>query len=283
MNAYDDKMVTLSQYGNILMPSKDVAMARGSGNYNPGPRWQQSTNRGPAFSKAYESSGMMPNPNKADDLMAADLEDAYKASDELRKRAYVVGNTGFHTETEKWTTPEFEGVDNRYEMWALRSLVPGGMTPTPLIKYLFSIENVNYIQERIKSEITKHTGHQINNQSIDEILVIMRSTLLYAYSGWLPNKDKNAITDRGEKNVSLEDRLTRINKSIIEEAVKQVLSGINQYKQYTKDISSLPMPLSMPVYTSMSGSRTVSENIGFNSGHERTIAANSYNMRFNII
>jgi hypothetical protein len=210
------------------------------------------------------------------------LNDPEQLGDDLRKRAYVVGSTGLHADTVPWTTGGDGGPQNRYVEWALKSLMPGGITPTPLLLYFFSTENVNYVQNRIRNEVQKHTGVQVNDQSIDEILVIMRNHMINAYSGGLPN-NSGRITDRGPKDCSIEDRLIRLNKSVIEEAVRQVFSGINQYKQYIKDISSLPMPLSQPVYTSMSGSRELTENLGFNSALEQNVAQASYNMRYNLI
>ena len=64
----------------------------------------------------------------------------------------------------------------------------GGMMPTPLAIYFFSTDNINYLQDRTKQEVKKHTGQVINNQSVDELITIMINKLLYAYSGWLPNE-----------------------------------------------------------------------------------------------
>ncbi len=283
MNSKDNRIITLSQYGNVLMNSKDVGIARGSGNWNPPDRFEQSTNRGNAYMNAYpmfsKDNKQQPEPSDSEVLNSV----GYNLSDDLRKRAYVVGSTGLHSETAMWNRSE-PGEDNKYVEWALKSAAPGGMTATPMLVYFFSTDNVNYLQDRIRSEVKKHSGHDVNNQSVDELLIIMRANLLYAYSGWLPNENSpNKITDRGEKKHSLEDRLTRLNKSVIEEGVKQVLSGISMYNKYILDKSSLPMPLSMPVYTSMSGSRELMPSIGFNSGLDRTIASQSFNQRFNVI
>ncbi len=294
MNSRDNKIVTLGQYGNILMPTNEIAKARGSGFWNPPPTWEQSTDRGNAFMNAYplytndQKHKFSPDPIDVNGLDLAHLNTPSDLGDSLRKRVYQVGTTGLHSEHENsWNTTEFEGSNNRYVQWALKSLAQGGMTPTPLIIYFFSTENVNYLQDRTREEVKKHTGTGVNNQSVDELLIIMRNKLIYAYSGWLPNEASeggpNAITNRGEKPCSLENRITRLNKSVLEETVRQVLSGINQYKQFIKDQSSLPMPLSHPTYASMSGSRELSESIGFNSGLERTVAAQSFNQRYNIL
>lgn len=280
----NNQIHTYAQYGNILVPSKDLARQRGSGNFNPPPLWSQSTNRGPAAMNSFDMSKPgLPLPVDPNASNSAFLNDPQELGDDLRKRAYIVGSTGLHAETVPWTVPSYEnGAQNKYVEWVLKSLVPGGITPTPLILYFFSTENVNYIQTRIRNEVQKHTGVQVNDQSVDEILVIMRNHMINAYSGGLPN-NSGRITDRGPKECSIEVRLSRLNKSVIEEAVRQIFSGINQYKQYIKDISSLPMPLSQPVYTSMSGSRQLTENLGFNSALEQNVAQQSWNQRYNII
>ena len=301
MNSRDNQILRLSDaYGTILTPSTEVAQARGSGNWNPPPLWEQSTNRGYAYQNAYPmyvteqnkqfnpKNPFTPEPIDTGNLGLADFNTPSALGDELRKRAYQVGSTGLHSEApNSWNNPEFQGAQNQYVEWALKALIPGGITPTPLLVYFFSTENVKYLQDRTKQEVKKHTGTDINDQSIDELLIIMRNKLIYAYSGWLPNSASeggpNAITDRGEKPCDLEMRLARLNKSVIEETVKQVFSGINMYKQFVKDQSSLPMPLSRPVLATMKGSRDLSESIGFNSGLERTIAADSFNQRYNIL
>ena len=227
---------TYAEYGNIITDAKTVAQQRGTGNFNPPPRWEQSTNRGPAMMNSFDIyQKNLPLPVDTTVSESAYFNDPQQLGDDLRKRAYVVGDTGLHSDLTSWNTPSIKnGAQNQYVEWALKSVMPGGITPTPLLIYFFSTENVNYIQNRIRNEVKKNTGVSINDQSVDEILIIMRNHLIYAYSGWLPN-NSGSITDRGPKECSLEERLVRLNKSVIEEAVKQVFSGINQYKQYTKD------------------------------------------------
>lgn len=296
LNTESDKITTLAQYGNIMVDSKDLARARGTGAFNPPPRFVQSTNRGYAFQDAYpmyvnnenrlldpsEGRVIMPDPIDINNIGLANFNTPSDFGDALRKRAFVVGDTGLHPGLTSWNTPEYEGADSQYVTWALKALQ---MTPNPLLIYYFSKDNVEYLQKRTIQEVKRIRNIDISPQSVDELLIIMRSNYLYAIQGWLPASvdDPNVPQNRGEKPCSLEMRLSRLNQSTIEETVKQVFSGIDQYNLYTKDIQSLPMPLSHPIYASMSGSKQLSENIGFNSGHEKTLASNSYNMRFNII
>lgn len=281
----------LAQYGTVLAPATQVAQQRGSGNYNPPPLWEQSTNRGHAYSNAFnlyrneydrnnkDTFKYFPNP---DNLYSTDYATVTGQNDQIKKQPYRVGTTGLHAETvNSWQNPEFEGVSDQYTEWALKALQ---MTPTPMIIYFFNTKNIEYLQSRIMEEVKRIKGVRVNPQSVDDLLIIMRSTYLYGMNGWLPAEtNPNFPQNRGPKPCALEGRLSRLNESVLREAVKQVLSGIDQYKQYIKDKSSMPMPLDRPVYASMSGSRTLSENIGFNSGHERSLAAQSFNQRYNII
>jgi hypothetical protein len=52
-----------------------------------------------------------------------------------------------------------------------------------------------------------------------------------------------------------------------------MVSQINMYIYYYKDASQLPEQLSLPVKTSMKGSKTLEYNVGFSSGNSLGIAS----------
>jgi hypothetical protein len=180
------------------------------------------------------------------------------------------------------------------------------------------IENTARITAQ-NSELMKSQGKpvEIARQSDDELLIIMRSYYLKALSGYLPHSDvawdednpgkppntdpllcsagkvagttsdpnngRGEIYNIGPTGCSINNKLARLNKAVISLAVKQVLSGIDMYLEYYKQASTLPVPLSHPTLTTMKGSRVLSEDVGFSSGLPATRAADSYNMRYNII
>ncbi len=280
-------MLTLAQYGDVMAPNYQVAEARGSGKWNPPPRWEQSTNRGNVWENA--KPGNLPAPL---DLHNVDYQDltTNTFNDIQRSERYYVGSTGIHAENPgSWKKATY--VENQYVDWALKALVPGGFAPTPFVTYFFSNDNVAYLQKRIVEEIKRITGEDIAEQSVDSLLIIMRNKIIYAYSGGLPSfntgwnepNNQGSLSNIGSKPCSIQERLVRVNKAVLQEAIRQVISGINMYKQYYKDQSSMPMPLSRPTYTTMKGSRELSEQVGFDSGLGKSIKSQSYNERFNII
>ena len=109
MNSNDDSILRLAEYGTILIPSDQLAQARGSGNFNPPPRWESSTNRGNAWMNAYPmyvdqqnkqfpKNPTVPEPIDVNDIGLAHFNTPNDMGDVLRKRVYQVGSTGLHSE-----------------------------------------------------------------------------------------------------------------------------------------------------------------------------------------
>lgn len=153
--------------------------------------------------------------------------------------------------------------------------------PTALNMLFFNGTNVKYIQKRILDEVQNITGIRVKPQSENSILIIMNNAYGYSLYGWLPTATPHLALPRGPKNCSLEMRLTKLNQAVIQECVKQVLSGMSMYADYYKHASSMPMPLELPVLVTQKGRNVLSENIGLTSGHSDSIA--SYNMRNTIV
>lgn len=319
-----DQIPRYAQYGISLVPSQDLAFQRGSGNFNPSPTYEQTTNRGPTYTGALDLYASEKYYNQDQAIKSAD-EYVYKDWSEPTDRAvgaagvpiapidndntrkFVVGSTGMHPErTNSWNRSDFgvtRGTD-QYQVWAVNSMK---ITPNALLNFFFCEENVNYLQDRIVSEVKRLRDKDISRQSADELLIIMRNKYLYALSGWLPYSDPNKVYARGTiinnpangvnssgsstnlayqagsgGGTDLTIQVTRLNQAVLEECIKSVLSGIDMYTQYYLDASSLPVPLSHPVFVTSRGD-SLTPNLGFESGHEMTKASASFNQRFNII
>ena len=284
---------TSANYGNVLIDANRLAYLRGSGDFNSPPNWEQTTNRGHAYSDA--ANVYIENLNdrpKLPSLPSAPLSDYAQQIDKWNKQPWVVGSSAIHPQKPgSWNTPNIDGVPDRYESFAQKA---SHLDPNTLMSFFFSTENVNYLQNRLVGEVKKIKKVDISKQSSDELLIIMNNYYQKALSGWLPHTDNNAkVTPKSERTVyprgggqtcTITERLSRLNKSVLEECIKQVLSGIDMYMQYYNDASSLPLPLTRPTYTSQKGSRILSERVGlYDNPHEATKAINSFNERYNIM
>jgi len=303
-----------AEYGINLVPSDDLASLRGLGQFNPAPNYDQTTNRGPAYNGAldyYVSGSYFTDDNalknniaKKNDLNFTNT--VQSSFDQSVKQPFQVGSTQFHLEEpNSWTKPTFENnTGDKFQDWALKSTQ---MTPNALLMFFFSRDNVLSLQQQISDEIMRIRNIQVSPQSLDELLIIMRNKYIYGQSGWLPmnplnksdpinkkvfprgtivnpnDKDYTKAYTTGSGSTSLYSQILLLNDSVLQEAVKQVLSGVDAYMQYYKDSSSLPLPLSRGLYMSMRGNREISENLGFESSHEFNDAMKNYNQRFNII
>ena len=282
---------TPAQYGNVLTDPQVLAYQRGSGNFNSPPLYEQTTNRGNSWNNAANEYVNSKNKPKIAHLSAAPFDTYIAQLDAMNKQPHSVGNTGFHPQKQgSWSTPNIDGVDNRYNEFAQKATQ---LTPNTLMSFFFSPENVDYLQTRIIEEVKRIQKVEISRQSDDELLIIMNNHYQRALSGWLPHSDGSGqITNdsevgvylRGEnKACSLTERLSRLNESVLQECTSQIISSVNMYHHYYMTASSLPLPLSRPTYTSMKGSRVLSEQVGLDdNGHAATLAIDSFNQRNNI-
>jgi hypothetical protein len=101
----------------------------------------------------------------------------------------------------------------------------------------FSLENIEIIQNAIRSEIYKKTNNTyiIDKQNYDQIKIVMRSVFLqYAL-----HRDDN-----------IRQQIEDLNKIVIDYCVKQCYSELISYIKYKRDITTLPVPIDHPTYFS---------------------------------
>ena len=94
----------------------------------------------------------------------------------------------------------------------------------------FSRHNIETVQSAIRYSVYKRSQnkHIIDNQSENDLMVIMRSIYLQ-YSKNLP--------------YDIVEQVKKLNSMVLDYCVPNVLRELNQYQNYTNDIGSLPIPL----------------------------------------
>ena len=123
-------------------------------------------------------------------------------------------------------------------------MLRGNWEHTPVATGFFTRTNVEEIQQRIRREVYRTSGpkqYLIDDQDVDEIKMIMRAMFLQ-YAKNNPHNVTGQITD--------------LNDRVVDWAVPRILSEIDHYAYYLKDISHLPVPLEKPLNMSSAGTKS---------------------------
>lgn len=102
-----------------------------------------------------------------------------------------------------------------------------------LSKTYFSKKNIENIQTSIKNKVHEKTNYKykINNQDSDQLIMIMKSI----YLQYSLNKECNIM-----------EQINILNNKVIEYCVPNVYSELMAYIKYREDISTLPLPPTLP-------------------------------------
>ena len=180
--------------------------------------------------------------------------------------------------------PRPEQLDkNRYILLAGESL---HARPDKTMSVFFSDDNIQHLVNTVVKkvrEITADSGVGGTKEGITIQTPNMDDFFYYMVNIFQNYKINNgSICFVGLKNnTSLEEEISKLNTTVLQQYVSGLISQINMYIYYYKDASQIPEQLALPTYTSMKGSKTLEYNTGFTSGN--SIAVASYNQVGNII
>ena len=160
----------------------------------------------------------------------------------------------FPMETPFKTLPDFElpltnyglnGENGRVNLTVRKSA--GGPAPSDFPGYQYQRTSEPEFQTDMlrgnweESAVSQPKGYVIDNQSVDELKMIMRA-IYYTYSRNLP--------------FDTEGQVAELNGRVTEWSVPHILSAVDHHVYYLQDISHLPVPLQQPMNLSRAGTRT---------------------------
>jgi hypothetical protein len=126
---------------------------------------------------------------------------------------------------------------------------------TLLTRLFFSASNVNNLQKVIRFIIHRETGESIDNQSNNELLIIMRSLFL-EYSAHPALVDEKMSKEEKTKLYNkYTEEVKRLNEIVINTVVPKVMSQMQQYLDYLRDASQQPYQMNSPTNTNIAGER----------------------------
>ena len=127
-------------------------------------------------------------------------------------------------------------------------MLRGNWESNTLTKAFFSPANIKTIQNSIRSEVfnqSKPKGYVIDEQSVDELKIIMRG-MYYQYARNLPTNIAEQVAD--------------LNKKVVDWSVPHILSAVDHYYFYLNDISHMPVPMEKPQNVSSAGVKSLPLN-----------------------
>lgn len=130
------------------------------------------------------------------------------------------------------------------ELFTHESIRGAGIELSPLSKLFFSKQNYNALQDGIRYLVYKKSlgEHTIGPQSPDDLLTVMRSVYLQ-YSRNL--------------EIDLVAQVKELNGYVLEYCVPRILTEIQMYIAYRKEIQTLPTPLDRSSSENVKGTKSV--------------------------
>lgn len=139
---------------------------------------------------------------------------------------------------------------------------------TLLTQVFFSNKNVENIQKLIRFLVHRETQYIIDNQSVEELLIVMRSVFLqYAeHPALLDPRQPTEVQNKIKQQTT--DEVKRLNDIVINEIYPTVVAGLKQYLQYLNDASEPYKIMDKPINDSIKGQRELRSITSVLTGNE---------------
>ena len=119
----------------------------------------------------------------------------------------------------------------------------------------FSKKNIDNIQDILKFVVHRETSYIIDNQSVNELLIVMRALFLeYSLHPKLIT-DKMSEQERAELLKKYTTEVSRLNTIVVNQVVPKIISQIQQYVDYLRDASTQPYYMDKPKNDSVKGQK----------------------------
>ena len=125
-----------------------------------------------------------------------------------------------------------------------------------LLTYLFfSQKNIQNLQDVIKFLVHRETKYVLDKQSVNELMIVMRSIFLEynAHPPILNEKMDEATKDK--VLVMYKNEVARLNEIVINAIVPKIISQLQQYVDYLRDAGQQPYQMEIPKSDSVQGRR----------------------------
>jgi hypothetical protein len=136
------------------------------------------------------------------------------------------------------------GFEKTAEVQFQQDMLRGNWEQNELSTGFFSLANLTRIQNKLRKEVFERSqpkGYVIDDQSVDEMKMIMRG-IYYQYARNQPD--------------NIQEQIEELNRRVLDWSVPHVLSAVDHYIYYLKDVDTLPVPIAHPAHLSSAGTRS---------------------------
>ena len=159
--------------------------------------------------------------------------------------------------------------------------------PDAILSVFFSDSNIDHLRGVVVQKVKEITGQSGVAGSPDGVTIMTPS--MDDFFHYMINIYKNYTIYNGsicfvnlQQKSDIKTEISKLNSNILQDYISKMVSQINMYIYYYKDASQIPEQLSVPVLTSMKGSKSLEYNAaGFMPSNSMGIA--SYNEVGNIM
>jgi hypothetical protein len=138
----------------------------------------------------------------------------------------------------------FDGPDNiNYSGFSCEA-IRGNNENTPLARLFFSPHNIEMLQNGIRYMVYKESGgrHVIGRQSEIELKIVMRS-VFFEHAKHL--------------KYDVVGQTRNLNAIVIKDVVPKIITEVDMYERYKRDVTMLPEPMPRSLNMSTKGSKTL--------------------------
>ncbi len=120
--------------------------------------------------------------------------------------------------------------------------IRGNWEPNLLNQTYFSPANFKILQNKIRRAVYEETGQIIDEQSSDDLFMVMRAIYL-TYGRNLP--------------YNIKEQIEELNQRVAEWCVPKIAAEVSMYSKYLQDLDTMPVPMEHPVSLSSAGTKSL--------------------------
>lgn len=139
---------------------------------------------------------------------------------------------------------------------------------TLLTQVFFSNKNIENIQKLIRFLVHRETKYVIDNQSTEELLIVMRSVFLQYSEHPALLDPRQPIEIQNKIKQQTTNEVKRLNDIVINEIYPTVVAGLKQYLQYLNDASQPYQIMDKPINDNIKGQRELRSITSVLTGNE---------------